>query len=51
MEHLKNKNKSKNMFISGPKLFGHFLKVAIERSHICAANEADLECYTICGCW
>ena len=45
------------MFMSGPKFFGQFLKVAIERererererekSLICAANEANLECYTI----
>ena len=34
------------MFMSGPKFFGQFLKVAIERevsSLICAANEANLD--------
>ena len=36
------------MFMSGPKFFGQFLKVAIkrEKSLICAANELNLECYT-----
>ena len=39
----------KNMFMSGPKFFGKFLKVVIERekSFICAANETNLICYTI----
>ena len=41
------------MFISGPKCSGHFLKVAIERekSHICAANEANLNAtqYEVAG--
>ena len=37
--------------MSGPKFFGQFLKVATERERekvlICAANEANSECYTI----
>ena len=35
----------KNMFMSGPEFFGQFLKER-EKFLICAANEANLECYT-----